>query len=103
MTMSEKRNGLTEAQEERLTLLIEECSEVIKCATKIQRFGYDSINPYSPHEGTNLHQLQLEMGDIVAVQRLMAINGDYFPQAVESRANEKYLKLQKYLTHQHNF
>lgn len=98
-----KTSGLTAAQEERLYLLIEECSEVIKCATKILRFGYDSINPYAPHEGTNLNQLQLEMGDIQAVQRLMFANADFDYNAVVSRSASKYEKLQTYLGQQHNF
>jgi NTP pyrophosphatase (non-canonical NTP hydrolase) len=96
-------NKLTAAQEERLTLLIEECSEVIKCATKVLRFGYDSINPYAPQDGTNLNQLQLELGDLFAIKRLMANNEDIDVKAIAGRAVSKYNKLHTYLRQQHNF
>lgn len=102
-TPSMPPNGLTRAQEERLYLLIEECSEVIKCATKVLRFGYDSINPYAPQDGSNLNQLELEMGDIAAVQRLMMVNGDYSPRAVAERSDSKYKKLKTYLAQRHFF
>jgi hypothetical protein len=94
-------NGLTEAQEERLTLLIEECSEVIKCACKIQRFGYHSINPYAPQDGTNLNQLQLEMGDLDAIYALLSNNGDVNMHDINTRHQVKYAKLHSYLRHPH--
>lgn len=41
--------------EELMTVLAEECAEVIQCATKINRFGLD---------GTNLQSLAKELGDL---------------------------------------
>ena len=96
-------NGLTLEQDERLTLLIEECSEIIKEACKIQRFGYQSINRYEPEKGTNLERLQLEIGDLDAVIALMAKNGDISIDAINQRHNHKYQKLQEYLTGNHKF
>lgn len=96
-------NGLSPAEEERLTLLIEECSEIIKVACKIKRFGYDSINPYAPQDGTNLNQLQLEMGDLSSIYALMVVNGDTDVQAITERSIAKYEKLSKYLRCEHNY
>lgn len=97
------RNGLTEAQEERLDLLVEECSEIIKAACKVKRFGYDSINPYAPQDGTNLNQLQLEMGDLDAIYALMSNNGDVDIDAINKRHQEKYPKLAGYLRGDHKY
>lgn len=63
---------LSTAQLERLSILAEECAEVIKCVTKIQRHGFESINPHEPEDGTNREQLESEIADIhAAVQLLM--------------------------------
>lgn len=97
------RNGLTEAQEERLDLLIEECSEVIKAASKIKRFGYQSTNPYAPQDGTNLNQLQLEMGDLDAIYELLIANKDVDVEAINERHREKYPKLIGYLRTDHTY
>lgn len=96
-------NGLTAAQNERLIKLIEECSEIIKVACKIQLHGYDSINPYAPQDGTNLNQLQLEMGDYDAIFALMANNGDIDVEAVNERHHKKYQILPKFLHEVHKF
>lgn len=91
------------AEQERLVLLMEESSEVIKCAAKVMRFGYDSINPYAPQDGTNLNQLQLEMGDYDAIVSLMSINGDIDLEAINERHANKYTKLHTYLRAEHKF
>lgn len=59
-------NGLTPAESERLTCLIEECTEVIKCITKIQRHGYDSKDPTDPDHPGNRAHLALEITDVLA-------------------------------------
>jgi len=96
-------SGLTLAQKERLYLLAEEASEIIKNVTKILRFGYDSYNPYEPEKGSNLQQLITEMGDLTAVQRLMMTNGDFNPGPICEAADAKYAKLPRFLRQQHNF
>ena len=42
---AEHFNRLSPAEDERLTVLAEECSEVIQAICKIQRHGYESFNP----------------------------------------------------------
>ena len=60
-------NNLNPGQIERLTLLIEECSEVIKASTKILRFGNST---------TNLKALEEEIGDCSYVMDMLAQNDD---------------------------
>jgi hypothetical protein len=96
-------SSLTEAQKERLVKLIEECSEIQKVACKILLWGYDSVNPYAPQDGTNLNQLQLEMGDYDAIFALMANNGDIDVEAVNERHHKKYQILPQFLHEGHEF
>jgi NTP pyrophosphatase (non-canonical NTP hydrolase) len=66
--------GLTPAEIERLDLLVEECSEVIKAAQKIKRFGY-----WSTHGGShppNVKEFVEECGDVLAILTLMRVAGD---------------------------
>lgn len=63
--------GLTEAQNERLTHLAQECSEVIKAVTKIQLHGYMSHDPSKDPRPNNEDDLKTELGQmIMAVTRL---------------------------------
>lgn len=63
-------------RDELLTLLIEECAEVIHCATKCQRFGEDNHHP-TWHDGkTNLRALTEEMGDVMGVGRALGLDAD---------------------------
>src|SRR6266702_712335 len=64
-------NGLTPAEDERLTLLAEECAEVIVAIAKIQRHGYESFDPTieipeDMRPETNRQALTREMGDVRA-------------------------------------
>jgi NTP pyrophosphatase (non-canonical NTP hydrolase) len=61
----EKFNQLTPAEEERLAWLIEECSEVIKACTKIQRHGYYSYDPSNIHHLGNRADLETEIQDVL--------------------------------------
>ena len=67
------------AQMERLTFLIEECSEVIKEATKIMRFGFDSFHPDDPQRETNRYRLMREMADLEAAYEILVDAGDGDP------------------------
>ncbi len=65
---------LTDAEKERLYLLIEECSEVQKQACKILRFGYEDIHPTTFTDNKTI--LEQEIGDLLAIYRMM-IQRDY--------------------------
>ncbi|UUV43242.1 hypothetical protein RCCWILLIS_70 [Rhodobacter phage RcCWillis] len=73
------RAPLTEAQIERLTFLIEECSEVIQEATKIIRFGFESFHPDDPKRLANRHRLMREMADLRAAYDMLTDAGDAHP------------------------
>lgn len=55
-----------------LVHLIEEASEIIKAATKIQRFGKTEVYPGTAI--TNVQQLGLEIGNFMAVRNLALSN-----------------------------
>lgn len=89
--MSEHFNGLTPAEDERLACLIEECSEVIKCCTKIMRHGYDSVNLKEPGSPTNRDHLALELADVYRTAFLMITRGDVSEDIIsDSVANKKW-------------
>lgn len=59
--------NLSDHQEECLNILQEECSEVIQAASKIKRFGLTSFHPDDPEYKTNLENLEMELGDVLAL------------------------------------
>lgn len=69
--MDLKRYPLTTETDERLIArLTEECSEVIKCVCKIQRFGWQGNHPPPDAQGfqrNNSLDLRDEMKDVLAV------------------------------------
>lgn len=84
-------NKLTPAEAERLAWLAEECSEVIKAISKIQRHGYESFDPTDPNHMGNRHDLAREMIDVIKAMQFMLINGDFFPN-LEKDIEERLLK-----------
>ena len=48
-----------------LTKVIEECSEVIKAACKIDRFGWDNFHPDDPLKTPNVVLIRNEMSDVI--------------------------------------
>ena len=52
-------------QEECLNILQEECAEVIQAASKIKRFGIS--NRKADSELNNLQNLEMELGDVLAM------------------------------------
>jgi NTP pyrophosphatase (non-canonical NTP hydrolase) len=65
---------MDDAQRERLTMLIEECGEVIQAATKALRHGYESRHPDGRE--TNREYLARELRDLDAVLEAMANEED---------------------------
>jgi NTP pyrophosphatase (non-canonical NTP hydrolase) len=91
--------NVTEAQRERLTILMEECAEVIQAASKILRHGWDS--KYDNGK-SNREQLELEMGDVQWCMLNMAQYSDFNMSNVESNAAAKAKRMlnSPYLHHQ---
>jgi NTP pyrophosphatase (non-canonical NTP hydrolase) len=79
--VSEHFNGLDPAEAERLTMLIEECGEVIQAATKILRHGFASYNPKDPNSPSNRVALRKEIEDVQAIifamERAHDVNPDF--------------------------
>lgn len=95
-------NRLTNAQVERLGLVAEEMGESLQEIGKILRHGYFSSNPSVP-SNTNLENLEVELGDVLAAIDLLAAAGDVSGKRVSSHKSAKLSKLsngQAYLHHQ---
>lgn len=87
---------MTKAQEERLFLLIEECSEVIQAATKVLRFGIDGC--YDNGE-KNIIALMREMGDVRGAMIIMCRAGDVSKEFIHKQADSKLEKFKEFSKH----
>lgn len=93
-------NKLTEAQIERLALLVEECGEVIQIACKVLRHGYFSDDPTREDSNCNLDLLEKELGDVYCAIALMMHAGDINPQHVANHQDHKAKRVVRWLHHQ---
>jgi hypothetical protein len=97
-------NGLTDAETERLAILLEELGEAQQAVGKILRHGYESYDPAREEEmdieGQNRRDLEKELGDIRYITALMYQRHDIREMAVMNRAVEKAAKIRPYLHHQ---
>lgn len=85
---------LTDAQKERLYLLIEEASEVQKQVCKILRFGYPDKHPETGKD--NLTILHEELGDLMACIILLYSKRDIDYAEVTKQIPIKQDKFKKY-------
>ncbi len=85
----------TPYENELLTILIEECAEVIQRATKMQRFGVMEVQTGQPL--TNRDRLSDEIGDLVALINCCVDEDLVSDYRVDKARNVKRLKLQKYM------
>jgi NTP pyrophosphatase (non-canonical NTP hydrolase) len=95
-------NGLTDAQAERLALLMEELGEAQQAIGKILRHGYESYNPTQVGGPSNRQALQHELGDVLAVMDMMCAARDIEGEYVVVNKNMKLKRLREgtYLHHQ---
>lgn len=91
-------NGLTNAEAERLAVLMEELAEAQQVIGKILRHGYESTHPDGGP--SNREELQKELGDVRNAERMMIEAGDLDPAAIQLRAKAKELTIGQYLHHQ---
>ena len=77
-----------------LTLLVEECSEVIQAVTKIQRFGIDDVHPKTGK--SNREELTQELGDLLLKINILVANGTVSESEALSATYKKALKLTKW-------
>lgn len=97
--MTEHFSGLTEAEQERLAILIEECGEVVQAACKVLRHGYESDNHGDLPE-TNRRALERELGDLSHAARRMQEAGDLDAETIRARESSKQQRILPYLHHQ---
>lgn len=76
---------------EALWILAEECGEVVQAASKCQRFGLDGVRPDG--SSTNLHHLNTEVGDLLAVVDILIESGVLDPGRLDLAKIEKRAKL----------
>ncbi len=100
-TTTEPFNKLTPAENERLTFLSKECSELIKAICKVQRHGYDNRNPDKPSEGTNREQVAREVADVRFATALLLATADIGSAIVEKHETARVNgRGRKHLHHQ---
>jgi NTP pyrophosphatase (non-canonical NTP hydrolase) len=88
-------NPPTEREREALTILQEECAEVIKEVSKILRFGWDSYHPADPST-TNRSLLTEEVGQLKLMIEYLTGHNFLNEQDVWAAAMRKITKLEKY-------
>lgn len=93
----EQFNQLTPAEHERLTVLMEECGEVVQAIGKIFKHGYKST--YDNGE-TNRAALERELGDLRYGMINICDKGDLNKANIHHYADIKALKIQQYYHHQ---
>lgn len=97
--MSEHINKLTNAELERLSVLAEECGELIQAINKIIRHGYDSYDPTRDHCGNRI-DLSYEAADVTQAIKMINKAGDTNYPSFERRLEERPNKLKRYLHYQ---
>ena len=92
---------LTPAEEERLTLLQEEASEVIQAVSKIRRFKFDGVSPVNNPKGlTNRQRLTQEVADLAIAIQLIIDSGDIDSEEATKHKLAKTSALKEILQHQ---
>lgn len=90
---------LLDAENERITILMEECGETVQIAAKTQRHGFESYNPFDPETKTNRELLRAEIIDILGIVALMVENEDIDEVFVDSIIQESKEKRRMRYTH----
>ncbi len=81
-----------------LVKLQEECAEVIHIISKIHRFGKDNYSPLDQKRTRNIALLELELGDLLDIIKLITNNKRYgiTASALEVHALAKIEKSKKW-------
>ena len=70
---------------ELLSLLQEECAEIIQAVSKIRRFGLNSFNPYDPKKIDNQSLFEHEVGDAHLIADILEERGVIRPHSIRNR------------------
>lgn len=98
--MTKHFNGLSEAEQERLAIIVEECGEVVQAACKILRHGYEGTNPKVEDSETNREALERELGDLQHAILRMEEAVDVSTRKIIERREYKGERIKPYLHHQ---
>lgn len=90
-------NQLSPAQVERLSLLAEECAEVIQIVGKILRHGYENYSPRDPGKRTNRFLLESELGHVEFAVELMKDWNDVSAGQISNGFMDKSFNVWQYL------
>lgn len=86
---------MNEDTREILLILQEECAEVTQAISKCFRFGADQIKPGK--ENTNIHCVQEELGDLLAmIELLVDKNIGVTNDGLTRAKTDKFLKLKQW-------
>ena len=83
-----------------LTILQEECAEVIKIVSKIKRFGWESTHPDGGP--TNRDKLAQELGDVWAMVDTLICKDSLFLHEITTGKKNKLNKMVDYYEFKHN-
>lgn len=89
----------TQAEDERLTKLIQESAEVIKAATKIQEHGWWAFRDGVWYD--NRADLHSEMGDVEAIKDIMVARGDVDLDSITQHRDKTVSKMLRKMRRQH--
>lgn len=76
-----------------LSLLQEECAEVIQIISKIRRFGFESRNPYIADATDNRALLEHELGDVCLLIDVLIERRLVTKSFIDHRIENKRIKL----------
>ena len=80
-----------------LTILAEECAEVIQDVAKCFRFGPDQVHLNSKDGRTQIQNLEKELGDVMAmIELLKDENIGVTDAGIERAKHEKFAKLKQW-------
>lgn len=91
--MYENKQVSLDTIDEALTILQEECAEVIQEVSKVKRFGFDNT-PYGLE--TNRDKLQKEVGDVLALVDYLFDNKVIDKEQISKHKTDKINKLKIY-------
>lgn len=80
-----------------LVCLMEECSEVIKLASKIYRFGQRDTDPNRQHAKPNHQEISAEIGDMMGVIDMLIAEGLIIDEKIVAlQRSTKKLRIDEY-------
>ena len=94
--MIKKHNPCTDFEEEVLSLIQEECAEVIQAISKTRRFGWDSYHPTDSEKIDNRTHLEIELGDLLCLVEILVENGVISSACVHKAIVDKRERLKQF-------